>query len=114
MKYYKFRNPFVMFSRDFPKNPHSGSHPHIVLGKLADGRYVSVSVTHSENVRGKRVSLLPSNIERTYFVSDKPYVRDPHLYLKPKQILNPYFVSDDDKKLLQDFLDKYPNGIYWK
>lgn len=80
MKFVPVR-PYVMMSKDNPSDPRSRLHPHVIVGKTKDG-LVSVQVTHSPSVDGKKTVKVPDNIRKTYAIS-KAYVRKASDYVEP-------------------------------
>ena len=93
MRYSPVR-PYVMVSRDDPRDPASRFHLHVVVGRK-DGKLVSVQLTHSPFVPGLRTKAVPDNVERSYCV-DTAYVRNPKDYLAPYYPSN-YFISSRDR-----------------
>lgn len=77
MKYKKYKKPIVKYAKP---SKNTLEHPQIVLGETANGNYVSVSITHSKNVKGHHVHQMHRNIERAYMVDDTVYTGSKSAY----------------------------------
>lgn len=90
--------PYVMMSRDNPKDPKSKMHPHVIVGRTKVG-FVSVCVTHSPTVKGLGTVSVPDNIQRSYVV-DRAYERQASDYEMPNYPSN-YGVSASDEAVFR-------------
>ena len=100
---FKIIRPFVMFSSDSKKKK-AKTHPHIVIG-IKDDKYVSMSVTHSNKVKGKKTVPLPDNIERSYMVIT-PYVKKKEEYSTPRYQKD-YRISSRDRLIAEKYARSY-------
>lgn len=102
MKFEKIR-PVVKLSLDDVRNPASKSHLHVVVGRK-DGKLVSVQLTHSPKVPGRKTKKVPDNVEKSYAVS-RAYVRDPSMYWDLRHP-DSFEVSSRDRILLENVAKK--------
>lgn len=95
-----FKKPFIKYSNDY-LDGRKGSHPHVVVGKTKDNKYVSVSSTFSNVVKGEETTKMKKNLIDGYMVSSKFYVRDKSLYHDPKHPEDYSLCRKDYKNMLK-------------
>lgn len=100
---FKIIRPFVMFSSD-SKKKNAKKHPHIIIG-MKDDKYVSMGVTHSKQVKGKKTVSLPDNIRKSYMITT-PYVKKKSEYTSPLY-QEDYRVSSRDRLIAEKHARKY-------
>ena len=92
-----------MMSRKKPNDKRAKLHPHIVIGKTANG-LVSIGVTHSVVVKGLNTVKPPQAIDKAYMV-DTAYERKDTDYMVPFHP-DDYEISNQDRFVLHDVAKK--------
>lgn len=100
---YRPVKPYVMMSRDNPRDPKSKMHPHVIVGKTGKG-LVSVQVTHSPVVPNGKTIRLPHDISKGYAVGTA-YERKESDYRNPRYPSD-YGVSSADRLLFENIVRK--------
>ena len=110
MEYFRFKKPFVPFSKD--TSGRRNGHPHIVMGMTEDRKYVSVGISHSNKVDERDTKRLPCNPRSVWYISDRPFVMDKSEYIPPRNS-SVYRVPSVDVDLLDEFIRSTPENLHW-